>query len=119
MFFCGGGREGLSWVFENTLGSWTWLFILQADLDCKCNPSNSSDAQQGRECQGLSHCDLSKKLNIDGLWTSPVKAAGDLIAMGQREEPGQGREKPGTATECSLYIVQKVTISFRQLKNTF
>lgn len=91
MFFWGGGREGLCWgVFlgENTSGSWTWSFILQAALDCKCNPSNSSDAQQDRECQGLFNSDLSKKLNIDGLWTSPVKAAGDLIAMGQRKELG-------------------------------
>lgn len=45
---------------ENTLGS--WLFILQADLDCKCNPNNSSNAQQHREC--LKDCStvISKKV---------------------------------------------------------
>lgn len=90
-FLCGffvGRERGIVLGFffflgENTLGSWTWLFILQADLDCKRNPSNSSDAQQDRECQGLFNSDLSKKLNIDGLWTSPAKAVGDLIAVGQ------------------------------------
>lgn len=85
-FFCGEGERdcvGFFFLGENTLGSWTWLFILQADLDCKRNPSNSSDAQQDRECQGLFNSDLSKKLNIDGLWTSPAKAVGDLIAVGQ------------------------------------
>lgn len=71
---------------ENTSGSWLWLLILQTDSDCKCNPSNSSDAQEDRECQGLFNSDLSKKLNIDGLWTSPVRAAGDLIGMGQPQE---------------------------------
>lgn len=45
---------------KNTLGSWTWLFILQADLDCKCNPNNSSNAQQHRESQGLFNSDLQK-----------------------------------------------------------
>lgn len=39
--------------------------------------------------------------------------------MEQRGELGAGKEKPGKAMECSLYIVQKVTIRFRQLKNSF
>lgn len=88
-FLCGffvGRERGIMLGFflgENTSGSWTWLFTLQADLDCKRNPSNSSDAQQDRECQGLFNSDLSKKLNIDGLWTSPAKAVGDLTAAGQ------------------------------------
>lgn len=121
VFWGGEGERDCVGFFlgENTSGSWTWLFTLQADLDWKCNPSNSSDAQQDRECQGLFNSDLSKKLNIDGHWTNLVKAVGNLIAMGQREELGQGREKPGKAMECSLYIVQKVTIRFKQLKNTF
>lgn len=123
-FFWGGkglrvgllGGGGYYYLGENTLGSWTWLFILQADLDCKRNPSNSSDAQQDRASQGLFKGDLSKKLNIDGRWTSPVRAARDLITTGQRDKLGQGREKPGKATQCSLNMVQKVTIRFRQLK---
>lgn len=115
VFLCGfgGGERGITMGFflgENTLGSWTWLLILQADSDCKCNP------QKDRECQGLISSDLSKKLNIDGLWTSPVRAVGDLIAMGQPQELRQGREKPGNAMKCSLYIVQKVTI---RVKNIF
>lgn len=55
------GRDCVGVVLrENTLGSWTWLFILQADLDCMCNPNNSSNAQQHRESQGLFNSDLQK-----------------------------------------------------------
>lgn len=99
------------------LGSWTRLFILQAYLESKCKLSNSSNAQQSS--QGLLDSALSEKLNIDESQTSPGKATGHSITMGQPEGLRQGRKKPGGGTGHSQHIVQEVIIKFRQCKHAF
>lgn len=124
-FLCGvslgGGKRDCVGLFlgQNTLGYWTWLFILQTDLDCKCNPSNSSDAQRDRECQGLFQSDLSKKLNIDGLWTSPVNllVIWSLWVNERRWDKGEKSQVRPQSVFCTWYKrwqsgLYNLTISF-------
>lgn len=78
----------------HTLGSWTWLLTLEADLDSRANQvTHLIHRTVDRQCQGLLSSALLEKLDIDGLqtWQSYQQLDCDGATRGFETMKGEAR----------------------------